>query len=214
LRRQSLIARKKKPRDEESPIFALDENLGTTILPRYLKQAGFEMVTFETIGLRGEQDPWAFYFCGKNNYCLITSDKSFLDHFTHMAAIRLGKTRVFAFTSGSDNMHVRGKAFLKARAKILRALKHHEAPFVASVGLSGDVNVVDEKPMPTKKLCRPEHWESYLKVCKSEGVEIHEQAYSVAGSDYLRRGSDRSTEDQADAEGTKEKASSEPKSKE
>lgn len=146
-------------------------------------------MTFEALGLRGEQDPWAFYFCGKSGYCLITSDKSFLDHFTHMAAIQLGKTRVFAFTSGNENMHLRGKAFVKAKAKILRAIKHHTAPFVASVGLSADVNIVDEKPMPTKKLCRPEHWESYLKVCKAEGVEIHEQAYSVAGSDYLLGGS-------------------------
>jgi len=106
-----------------------------------------------------------------------------------MAAIQLGKTRVFAFTSGNENMHLRGKAFVKAKAKILRAIKHHAAPFVASVGLSADVNIVDEKPMPTKKLCHPEHWESYLKVCKAEGVEIHEQAYSVAGSDYLLEGS-------------------------
>jgi len=83
------------------------------------------MVTFEALGLRGEQDPWAFYYCGKNNYCLITSDKSFLDHFTHMAAIQLGKTRIFAFTSGNENMHLRGKAFVKAQAKIFRVIKHH-----------------------------------------------------------------------------------------
>jgi predicted nuclease of predicted toxin-antitoxin system len=206
LRRLSLIARKKKQRDEESPVFALDENLGTTILPRYLQRADLRVVTFEALGLRGEQDPWAFYYCGKNDYCLVTSDKSFLDHFTHMAAIQLGKTRVFAFTSGNENMNLRGKAFVNAKARILRVIRHHAPPFVASIGLSDDVNVVDEKPMPTKKLCRPEHWESYLKVCRAEGVEVHEKAYTVAGSDYLSRRGKGATKGEAATEADEPKA--------
>jgi hypothetical protein len=169
-------------------------------LAKYIREAGLKVVTFEELALRGEQDPWAFYFCGKNNYCLITSDKSFLDHFTHMTAIQLGKARVFSFTSGDVNMNRRGQAFVKAKAKILAMVRKHPAPFIASIGLSAEVNLVDEKPMPTKKLCRPEHWESYLKVCKAEGVEIHEQAYTVPGSAYLPRSPKRPASSETGAE--------------
>lgn len=182
------IARRKKRREEENPpTFVLDENLGTAILARYLRDVGLASLTFQDLKMRGEQDPWAFYYIGKCGYCLITSDKTFLDHFTHMVAIRLGKTRVFAFTSGNENMRRRGEAFVKAKAKILRLIKNQDAPFVASVGLSGEVSLVNANPMPTKKLCRPEHWESYIRVCKAEGIEIHQEAYTVPGSSCLPR---------------------------
>lgn len=187
-KRQSVTRKTNKPRKDEVPVFVLDENLGTRILPSHLRAAGFEVRTFSGLGMAGEQDPWAFYYCGKNNYCLITSDKKFMDPFTHMAAIQLGKARIFAFTSGDENMNRRAAAFVKAKPKILRLIKRQQAPFVASIGLSAEVILVDEKPMPTRKYCRPEHWESYVKVCKAEGVEIHEDAHSVPGSEVLGRG--------------------------
>jgi predicted nuclease of predicted toxin-antitoxin system len=161
--------------------------LGTAILARYLRSTGLKAVTFDDLSMRGEQDPWAFYYCGKQGYCLITSDKTFLDHFTHMVAIQLGTTRVFSFKNGNAKMKRRGEAFVRANAKILRVIKKREAPFVASIGLSGEVTLVNSNPMPTKKLCRPEHWESYVRVCKAEGVEIHEEAYTVPGSTCLPR---------------------------
>jgi hypothetical protein len=171
-----------------------------------VNKAGFEVRTFEQLSLRGEQDPWAFYQCGKNGYVLLTSDKAFLGHFTHMTAIQLGRTAVFAFTSGNENMKLRGKAFVLAKSRILHAIRNNDAPFVASIGSNGTVTLLDKRPGPMKRLCQPEHWASYVRVCRAEGVEIHEEAYSYPGSAVLRGGGDGHPEDQADAEGLKEKA--------
>lgn len=42
------------------PIFVLDENLGTGILARYVREAGFEVRTFVELKMQGEQDPMRY----------------------------------------------------------------------------------------------------------------------------------------------------------
>jgi aspartate/tyrosine/aromatic aminotransferase len=82
-------------------------------------------------------------------------------------------------------MRIRGSAFVGAKAKICRIIKKQSAPFIASIGVSGDIKLLARNPMPVRKLCTPEHWDSYERVCRAEGIEIHEEAYLVPGSAYL-----------------------------
>ena len=148
---------------------------------------GLDVVMCDSLSLCGEQDPWVFYTCGKNDHCLITVDKDFVHYFTHMAAIALGKTRVFFFTSGTANMEERGKAFKKAKAKALRIIKKQEATFIASIGIDGSVKTVDRRPMPTRKQCTEAHWDSFVRVCRAEGVPIPQEAFSAPGALRLKK---------------------------
>jgi hypothetical protein len=101
---------------------------------------------------------------------VITSDKSFMKSFPHMAAIALGRTTVLFFSKNNWRSNIRGEAFLIARSRIFHALKKQPSNFIACVGMGGSFNIIEDKPKPTRKYCDPLDWESYERVCQSEGI--------------------------------------------
>jgi hypothetical protein len=112
-----------------------------------------------------ERDPWIFYDRGKLGFIVVTSDTSFMKSFPHMAAIALARTIVLAFSNNNYKSAVRGNAFLTA--------KHRKAKrqyFIGIVGMSGTLTIRAESPLPHRKTCDQKDWESYERVCKSEGV--------------------------------------------
>jgi hypothetical protein len=132
---------------------------------------------------RTERDPWIFYDQGKKDNIVITTDKAFAKFFPHMAAIALGKTTVLYFSKGDWLSGVRGEAFLKAKSKIFHALKRHGSHFLACIGLTGTFTIVADKPRPSRKSCDALDWESYKRVCDSEGISIEEAATDEKGTE-------------------------------
>jgi hypothetical protein len=119
-----------------------------------------------------ERDPLIFYECGVKRWIVITSDTDFRKSFPHMAAISLGGTTVIAFTNNKYKSDVRGKAFIKARQSIEKAIRAHRKGryFIGIVGTDGSFRVCDESPMPSRKTCHELDWESYEAVCQKAGV--------------------------------------------
>ena len=166
-KKRSSISRSKKP---PKTLFFIDRNLGAFCLAEQLRSAGFEVRVHDDFYHQKERDPWIFYECGIKHWVVITSDTGFMKAFPHMAAVALGNTTVIAFTNNNYKSDVRGKAFIAARRKIAAALKAHKARnFIAVVG-TGSFRICAESPLPSRKSCEPEDWESYERVCKKAGV--------------------------------------------
>jgi hypothetical protein len=153
--------------------FFLDRNLGAYVLPNRLRKAGKDVVVHDDIYVPTERDPWIFYECGKKGLIIVTSDKLFMKSFPHMAAIALGRTTVLAFSNNNFNAQVRGTAFIAATRAIATCMSQAAGnPFIATIGTKGDVTVNDRNPRPTRKACDRADWESYVRVCKVEGIAI------------------------------------------
>jgi hypothetical protein len=89
----------------------------------------------------------------------------------HMAAIALAKTRVIAFANNKRTSDVKGAAFIAAGNAIEAALrKHRRSYFIGVVGIPGTFRICAESPMPSRKTCHQEDWDSYERVCRSAGV--------------------------------------------
>jgi len=105
---------------------------------------------------------------------MVTVDGLFQKSFPHMAAVLLGDTIVITFTHNSYNAPRRAAAFLSVLGDIEKAIRKHRrkkrSSFIGIVGLSGTFRIVEEKPLPHRKLCDPRDWESYKRVCEEEGV--------------------------------------------
>jgi predicted nuclease of predicted toxin-antitoxin system len=170
-KRQYDISRNPKKQPDAGLRFFLDRNLGSIQLSLQLRKAGVDVVVHDDVYEQTERDPWIFYRCGKQGLPVVTSDKDFMKSFPHMAAIALGNTTVIAFSNNNYNSDVRGRAFIKAKAKIERAIRKSKGVrFIGSVGTNGDFKVNERDPNPQRKTCDDRDWESYERVCKSEGV--------------------------------------------
>lgn len=167
-RRSNTSRRKQKQRSYR---FFLDRNLGAYSLKEQLGKAGVrDVVVHDDLFERTERDPWIFYKCGKDGLIVISSDKTFMKLFPHMAAIALGRTTVLYFTHNNYKSRVRGDAFLKAYQLILRTLQRAKKPFIGCISMDGSFRIVETSPAPTRKQCELQDWDSYRRVCKSEGV--------------------------------------------
>ena len=149
--------------------------MGSVLLPEQLRRAGLDITVHDEIYRQTERDPWIFYDRGKLGFIVVTSDTSFMKSFPHMAAIALAKTTVLAFSNNNYKSVVRGNAFLKALSKIEAEIDKHrrnsqKAYFIAVVGMTGTLTIRAESPLPHRKTCDAKDWESYERVCKSEGV--------------------------------------------
>jgi len=197
-KRRLAISRTKKQLEHE-PCFLLDRSLGRHKLALQLRAAGLDVVAGDELYPETERDPWIFYDCGKQGKVVVTADKEFMKSFPHMAAISLGNTTVIAFTSNNYNSHVRGRAFIKAKSKVYRAiLRSGGVGFIASLGMEGTFSIVNASPTPSKKYCDERDWKSYERVCFSEGL-----AYKtpVSPSVDLQRSGGGHPEGEAGAEG-------------
>lgn len=146
--------------------------MGAYELRNQLESAGFEykIVIHDDIYERTERDPWIFYDRGKNGMIVVTSDKKFTKSFPHMAAIALGKTTVLYFSKNNWRSEFRGRAFLDAKTAIIHALKKEPENFLACIGMEGSFTIADRHPRPLRKLCDEKDWDSYRRVCESEGI--------------------------------------------
>jgi predicted nuclease of predicted toxin-antitoxin system len=169
--KRRLATSRKKKQLEHEPCFLLDRSLGRYKLAAQLRAAGMNVIAGDDVYPETERDPWIFYDCGKQGRVVITSDKDFMKSFPHMAAVSLGNTTVIAFTSNNYNSNARGRAFMRARGKVSRALLGSNGiGFIGSVGMEGTFSIVQASPTPNKKYCDERDWKSYERVCASEGV--------------------------------------------
>lgn len=155
--------------------YFLDRNLGSVLLPEQLRRAGLDVTVHDDLYQPTERDPWIFYERGKLGFIVVTSDTAFMKSFPHMAAIALSKTTVLAFSNNNYKSVVRGNAFLKALPRIEAEIAKHQRRtkrdyFVGIVGMSGTLTIKVESPLPHRKTCDAKDWESYERVCISEGV--------------------------------------------
>jgi predicted nuclease of predicted toxin-antitoxin system len=140
-----------------------------------LRSAGLDVTIHDDRYIQTERDPWIFYECGKSGFVVLTSDTDFMKSFPHMAAVAIAKTTVIAFSNNNYKSEVRGNAFLKALPEITAELAKHgrrrrNTYFIGVVGMQGTFNVKAEAPLPHRKTCDLKDWQSYERVCATEGV--------------------------------------------
>jgi predicted nuclease of predicted toxin-antitoxin system len=128
------------------------------------------VVAHDSIYRQTARDPEIFYECGKKGWIVVTSDREFMKSFPHMAAVDLGGTKVIAFSQNNYNSEVRGRAFIKALARINKAIvASKKKSFIGIVGMDASFRVVEDSPKPNRKQCDQKDWDSYEQVCKAEG---------------------------------------------
>jgi len=169
-KKQSTTSRKNK-RLENEPSFLVDRSLGRFKLLSQLRAAGIDVTPGDDVYDQDERDPWIFYSSGKSGKIVLTADRDFMKSFPHMAAIALGKTTVIAFTSNNYNSEARGRAFIKAKSRVFRAIRDNEANFIGSVGMDSTFLILERSPAPNRKYCDERDWNSYERVCKAEGID-------------------------------------------
>lgn len=188
-RRSGTTQTNRKPPDPTR--FFLDRNLGTTKLATQLRSNGIDVVIHDDVYAQTERDPWIFYHCGVQNLVVVTSDRDFMKLFPHMAAVRLGRTTILAFTGRTYNSVIRGAAFIKCHGLIQKTIKQMNGrAFIAVIGAEGSFRVLEKDPVPTKKQCDAKDWESYEKVCHQAGIlplrPNHDHKASVAITPIVR----------------------------
>lgn len=171
-KKQSSTSRKGRPPNNS---YFLDRNLGAFILPGKLRDVGLHITIHDDQYVQTERDPWIFYERGTLHQVVVTSDTAFMKSFPTMAAIALAKTTVIAFTNNNYSAHARAGAFIKALPQIeaelkLRKKRRKKKNFIATVGMEGTFNIKADTPLPYRKQCDPLDWDSYEKVCSTEGV--------------------------------------------
>jgi hypothetical protein len=145
--------------------------LGSIILPKLLRDAGLAIIVHDDVYRQDERDPWIFYECGKKKLVIVTSDTLFMKSFPHMAAIAVARASVIAFTNNKYKSEVRAQAFIKARARIEKALAAHKGRyFIGIVSSDGEFRIRAESPIPSRKTCDAKDWVSYERVCTQEGI--------------------------------------------
>ncbi|MGH9493813.1 MAG: hypothetical protein ACRD3B_02350 [Candidatus Sulfotelmatobacter sp.] len=155
--------------------YFLDRNLGSVFLPKQLRQAGVDITVHDDVYQTTERDPWIFYDQGQKGFIVVTSDTAFMKSFPHMAAVALARTIVLAFSNNNYKSDIRGNAFLKALSRIEKEISRHRRHrkrkyFIAVIGMAGTFTIKAESPLPHRKTCDPKDWESYERVCQTEGV--------------------------------------------
>lgn len=92
-----------------------------------------------------------------------------------MAAIAIARTTVLAFSNNNYKSVVRGNAFLKAMPLITAELLKHKRRrkntyFIGVIGMHGTLTIKEDAPLPHRKTCDSLDWDSYERVCTTEGV--------------------------------------------
>lgn len=130
----------------------MDRSIGRYELLRMIR-ADFPMArAHDSVFHDRVRDPELLYCCGKAGWVVITGDKSLFSAVPHRAAAELGETAVFAFTNNHSGAATWSQAMLAARTKILRMTKHRQRPFMASIGLDGQIRAVTKTPSAKKAI--------------------------------------------------------------
>lgn len=95
----------------------------------------------DTVFHQAVRDPEMLYCCGKLKWIVVGGDKGQLDGEPHLAAMQLGKTAVFAFTNNHSGPETWAHAFKLAKAKVMSYARSNRRPFMAKIGLDGQVRI-------------------------------------------------------------------------
>ncbi len=107
------------------PRFLIDRNLGTKVLPRALRDAGWQVSTLanefgEARAQRATDEEWLQY-AGERDFAILMKDKRIrYRQSEHDALVRFG-VRAFCLSQGSLTGDEQSAAFLRAESRIMRA---------------------------------------------------------------------------------------------
>ena len=166
------------------PRIVTDRSIGRYELIKRVKDCFSEIVCHDQIFHDRVRDPELLYCCGKMGWVVLTSDLDLLAGVPHRAAIELGSTAVFAFTNNHSGAETWAGALRVARKSVLRRIRHKQPPYMAKIGLDGEVRPVDLKPN-TRRASHPRDQESFERALRYE-QENQNKPFTIPS--WLRRG--------------------------
>jgi hypothetical protein len=115
------------------PVFFTDRDLGADYLPAELRKAGFCIVTHDEHFHKRQDvlDPEVIAEVGSKGWFLLTGDRDL----THRWAVEIRAARlgVFCQTNNHQGPRLWVPRIVKAKPKIMRAVKNWDRPFVAFI---------------------------------------------------------------------------------
>lgn len=132
----------------EKCILFLEDGFGTTLHPKQLEQAGFEVCCFASAfqkdGRKEEnvKDTRIIEHCYSNRLVLVTMDKNI--RFTHVEAIKKTDIAIIA-TESCDKYSpaIWVTALILGKAKILNKVKRYPRPWFAHLSATGELRKIE-----------------------------------------------------------------------
>jgi hypothetical protein len=129
-----------------TPTLFVDRCLGGAIVPNALRDAGIAVeVHFDHFDQDVADEVW-IPEVGRRGWIIITADKHIRTNQVEIIALMKSGTASFVLSSNSASGPENARAFCTALPTMKRFLKKFEMPFVASVTLSGHVNILMRHP--------------------------------------------------------------------
>ena len=133
------------PDADPPPRFFVDRSLGAVVVPRLLREAGFDLETMrERYGERRAQtipDVEWLRDVGAAGLVVLMKDKRIRTRPAEQAAVRAHSVRCFCVARGDLTGAQTAEAFVRSRAAILRACVE-PGPFIRQVGGAGLTRVL------------------------------------------------------------------------
>lgn len=144
MRKQSDGNQEQSPRDDF--VLFLDENLHNCApLLAALTDAQIKYERHGTHFKPGELDEVWLPKVAENRWIIVTKDKGIRYNELEISAVLQYKAREFLFSSGNSTAAQMAEVMVKALPKMKRLARKVEAPFIASLTLSGEVHLRYDK---------------------------------------------------------------------
>jgi hypothetical protein len=140
LRSKKRSAAKSAP--PESFVFFVDESLGAYQVPGALRKAGLRVEIHRDHFSPGCADHVWLGHAGRSDWIVLTKDDRIRYRETEKGAILRAGARAFVLAGGNLSGEEMAQAYLQALERMIQLASELPAPFVASVGRSGEVRVL------------------------------------------------------------------------
>ena len=124
----------------DSVVFFTDECLGRRV-PRRLQEAGLTVQLYLDSFKPAVPDIDWLPVVSQADWVVLTKDEMIGRRVSEQAVIAQCNARVFVMASTGINTQVVAEGFIKASSAMTRLATTHEAPFIAKVYKSGEVNL-------------------------------------------------------------------------
>jgi PIN like domain len=132
------------PRD--APVFFLDRCLGKKIIAARLRTAGFSVEVHadhfpQTQNVREESDREWLRFAGAQGWVVLSKNEGIRRNQIEIVEIRDSGVAAFISTASNITGEQLADSFVAAMPRVLRIVRRHKRPYIATVSKSGRVTM-------------------------------------------------------------------------
>jgi predicted nuclease of predicted toxin-antitoxin system len=127
---------------DERVVFFLDASLGRRIVASALREAGFEVIAHDDRFEPATPDAVWLAEAGRQSWVVLTKDQRIRYRALERRALERAQVAAFVLTGKNLTGEEMSAALRAALPRMLRLLRKHAPPFLATVGTTGSVKLV------------------------------------------------------------------------